>query len=228
MARDSPVIDFPIPQLQRPGEVAAMPLLPSCLYVAGDHELPPGSTQLPWGESPQLIVGAFARWQGARVPGRLVASAKSWLCHAGVDRSAPILPWGAPAEVAKVSPVEASALLARTHRRRVESRASRRAHGSAGSGHHRARVVRRSRAGADGDRRAPGAGLEKFMLVEEPQAAFYDFTSHHRQDLAARLHDVRLVLVVDVGGGTTDFTLIQDERVRRRARRCGASRWAII
>jgi molecular chaperone DnaK (HSP70) len=107
---DSPVLDFPVPQLQRPGEVAAMPLLPSCLYVAGEHELPPGSTLLPWGESPRVIVGAFARWQGARVPGRLVASAKSWLCHAGVDRSAPILPWGAPSEVAKISPVAASAL----------------------------------------------------------------------------------------------------------------------
>jgi molecular chaperone DnaK (HSP70) len=108
---DSPVLDFPIPQLLRPGDVATLPLLPSCLYAAGDHELPPGSIQLPWGESPRLIAGAFARWQGARVPGRLVASAKSWLCHAGVDRSAPILPWGAPAEVAKVSPVTASALL---------------------------------------------------------------------------------------------------------------------
>ena len=57
---DSPVIDFPMPQLQRPGEVAAMPLLPSCLYVPGDHELPPGSTRLPWGESPRLVVGERA------------------------------------------------------------------------------------------------------------------------------------------------------------------------
>jgi len=101
---EAPVVDFAVPQLCRAGEVAALPLLPSCLYVAGDHELPPGSLQLPWGESPRLIVGAFARWQGARVPGRLVASAKSWLCHAGVDRSAAILPWGARTEVEKISP----------------------------------------------------------------------------------------------------------------------------
>ena len=83
---ESPVVDFPIPQLQRLGEVAALPLLPSCLYVPGEHELPQGSTALPWVESPKLIAGEFAQWQGARVPGRLVASAKSWLCHAGSGR----------------------------------------------------------------------------------------------------------------------------------------------
>ena len=205
---DAPVVDFPIPQLQRPGEVPALPLLPACLYVAGDHELPPGSTQLPWGESPRLIVGAFARWQGARVPGRLVASAKSWLCHAGVDRSAPILPWGAPADVAKVSPVEASArLLAHI------SAAWNAAHPDAPLAQQE--VVITVPASFDEVARAltvnaaRQAGLEKFTLVEEPQAAFYDFTAHHRHDLADALHDVRLVLVVDVGGGTTDFTLIQ-------------------
>ena len=105
------VRDFPIPQLLRPGEVAELPVLPSCLYAAGEHELAPGATQLPWGESPKLIAGAFARWQGARVPGRLVVSAKSWLCHAGVDRASAILPWGAPADVPKVSPVAAAARL---------------------------------------------------------------------------------------------------------------------
>ncbi len=205
---NSPVIDFPIPQLQRPGEVAAMSLLPSCLYIPGDHELPPGSTQLPWGESPKLIAGAFARWQGARVPGRLVVSAKSWLCHAGVDRSAPILPWGASAEVAKVSPVEASALLL-SH----IAAAWNAAHPNAPLAQQE--VVITVPASFDEVARAltvsaaRQAGLEHFTLVEEPQAAFYDFTAHHRDNLADVLKDVRLVLVVDVGGGTTDFTLIQ-------------------
>src|SRR5688572_28651600 len=82
---DAAIVDFPVPQLQRPGQVAAQPLLPSCLYVPAAHELAAGAARLPWGESPALIAGEFARWQGARVPGRLVASAKSWLCHAGVD-----------------------------------------------------------------------------------------------------------------------------------------------
>src|SRR5258706_15500425 len=205
---DAPVIDFPIPQLQRPGEIAALPLLPSFLYVPSEHELPPGATRLPWGESPKLIAGTFARWQGARVPGRLVASAKSWLCHTGVDRSAPILPWGAPTEVAKVSPVEASAqFLAHI------TAAWNAAHPDAPLA--RQEVVITVPASFDEVARAltvnaaRQAGLEKCTLVEEPQAAFYDFTAHHRHDLADVLRDVRLVLVVDVGGGTTDFTLIQ-------------------
>ena len=205
---DAPLVDFAVPQLRRAGEVTALPLLPSCLYVAGDHELPAGSMRLPWGESPRLIVGAFARWQGARVPGRLVASAKSWLSHAGVDRSAAILPWGARAEVEKISPVEASARLL--------------AHMAAAWNHAhpetplaKQEVVITVPASFDEVARgltvnaARQAGLEKFTLVEEPQAAFYDFTARHRHDLGAALRDVRLVLVVDVGGGTTDFTLIQ-------------------
>jgi molecular chaperone DnaK (HSP70) len=205
--RDAAIVDFPVPQLQRPGQVAAQPLLPSCLYIPGEHELPAGSTALPWGDSPQRVVGEFARWQGARVPGRLVASAKSWLCHAGVDRTAAILPWGAPPEVSKISPMHASSLLL--------------AHmASAWNAAHPAAplaqqdVVITVPASFDEVARAltvnaaKQAGLEKFTLVEEPQAAFYDFTSRHRRDLADALAGVRLVLVVDVGGGTTDFTLI--------------------
>lgn len=200
--------DFPIPQLQRPGQVAAQSLLPSCLYVPGEYELPSGSTQLPWGESPKLIAGEFARWQGARVPGRLVASAKSWLCHPGVDRSAPILPWGAPPDVSKVSPTEASALLLGHLGAAWNS-----AHPEAPLAHQD--VVITVPASFDEVARAltvnaaRQAGLEKFTLVEEPLAAFYDFTSRHHQTLDTALADVNLVLVVDVGGGTTDFTLIE-------------------
>jgi molecular chaperone DnaK (HSP70) len=205
---EAPVVDFAIPQLQRPGMVATLPLLPSCLYVTGEHELPPGSLQLPWGESPKLVAGAFARWQGACVPGRLVASAKSWLCHPGVDRTASILPWGAPPEVAKISPVQASAsLLAHL------AAAWQAAHPDAPLAGQE--VVITVPASFDEVARAftveaaRQAGLEKFTLVEEPQAAFYDFTARHRHDLAAALNGVRLVLVVDIGGGTTDFTLVQ-------------------
>lgn len=200
--------DFAIPQLLRPGQVDALSLLPSCLYVSSEYELPAGSTQLPWGESPKLIAGEFARWQGGRVPGRLVASAKSWLCHAGVDRSAPILPWGAPPEVTKISPTEASALLLR-HLAAAWNFARPDAPMSDQD------VVITVPASFDEVARAltvnaaRQAGLEKFTLVEEPLAAFYDFTSHHRQTLDTALEGVRLVLVVDVGGGTTDFTLIE-------------------
>ena len=115
---DAHVTDFLVPQLTRPGEIMPRPLLPSCLYLPGQQELPPEAIRTPWEQveattQPPTIVGEFARWQGARVPGRLVASAKSWLCHPGVDRSAPILPWGAPLDISKISPVKASELLLR-------------------------------------------------------------------------------------------------------------------
>ncbi len=212
---DAPIVDFPIPQVQRPGQVAAQPLLPSCLYLPGAHELAAGAAALPWDSpsgnsaaaAPAPIVGEFARWQGARIPGRLVASAKSWLCHAGVDRTAPILPWGAPAEVAKLSPTDASARLLAHLAAAWDA-----AHPDAPLAAQE--VVITVPASFDEVARAltvtaaRQAGLEKFTLVEEPQAAFYAFTARHRHTLSDTLAGVRLVLVVDVGGGTTDFTLV--------------------
>ena len=105
---------FDIEQLVAPGEVAALPLLPSVRFHAAPGELAAGALQLPWpadvdASLAPVVMGQFARQLGAQVPGRLVASAKSWLSHAAVDRLAPILPWGAPDDVPKVSPVEASA-----------------------------------------------------------------------------------------------------------------------
>src|SRR5262249_54267990 len=93
--RSARVVSDEIAQLVGPGEVLPRPTLPSFLYLAGEHELPPNALALPWGGAPtDRIVGEFARVQGTQVPGRLVASAKSWLCHPRVDRLAPILPWG--------------------------------------------------------------------------------------------------------------------------------------
>src|SRR5438105_6717811 len=99
---------FPVPQLVAAGTLADRPLLPSFLYLPGEHDLPPSAAVLPWDPSASRIAGEFARVQGSRVPGRLVTSAKSWLCHAGVDRTAPLLPFGAPPDVPRVSPVDAS------------------------------------------------------------------------------------------------------------------------
>src|SRR5438094_8311329 len=99
---------FEIPQLVAAGEVGDRELLPSFLYLPGPHDLPAGATALPWDPQRDYAVGEFARNHGARIPGQLVTSAKSWLCHAGVDRSAPLLPWSAPPDVIRVSPVEAS------------------------------------------------------------------------------------------------------------------------
>ena len=195
-----------IPQLVAPGEVGDRHLLPSSAYLPGEHELPPGARRLPWGE-PDVVVGELARTQGARVPGRLVASAKSWLSHPRVDRTAAILPWGAPEGVPRLSPVAASALYL-AHLRE--------AWGARFPGHPlpAQEIVLTVPASFDEVAReltlraAREAGLEHVTLLEEPQAAFYDFVSHHRARLAEALAGRRLVLVCDVGGGTTDFTLI--------------------
>jgi molecular chaperone DnaK (HSP70) len=99
-AGDRPKIEtFPIPQLIDVGEFGKQALLPSFAYIPGEHELAEGSTALPWDPKPPYLVGEAAHRQGSRVPGRMVSSAKSWLCHAGVDRKANILPWSADAEV---------------------------------------------------------------------------------------------------------------------------------
>ena len=103
-----PVEVLPILQLVQPGEVAPLTLLPSFLYIAGDLDFPAGSLSLPWEDQrgrPPHIVGELARKRGSESPARLVSSAKSWLSHAAVNRTAAILPWGAPEEVPKLSPV---------------------------------------------------------------------------------------------------------------------------
>src|SRR5438552_16942335 len=84
---------FPVTQLVAEGSVSAQPTLPSFLYLGGEHDVAPGALALPWDLQRRFAVGEFARVQGTRVPGRLVSSAKSWLCHGGVDRTAAILPW---------------------------------------------------------------------------------------------------------------------------------------
>ena len=202
---------FEVPQLVGPGDLAPRPLLPSHLYLPGPHELPEGALGLPWdGAHRGPAVGGFARDQGARVPGRHVASAKSWLCHPAVDRTAAILPWGAPPEVGRISPVEASARILEHLRRAWDA-----AHPQAPLAEQD--VVITVPASFDEGARAltlraaAEAGLPRPKLLEEPQAAFYDFTRVHRGALAQELAGVRLVLVCDIGGGTTDFTLIAVE-----------------
>src|SRR3954447_12549381 len=93
---------FRVPQLVAPGELGDRDLLPSFLYLPGPHDLPAGATALPWDLDRPYAVGEVARNHGSPVPGRLVTSAKSWLCHAGVDRSAPLLPWSAPPDVPRI------------------------------------------------------------------------------------------------------------------------------
>jgi hypothetical protein len=195
-----------VPQLVAAGETAPRRLLPSSAYLPGEHELAAGATRLPWGERP-VVVGELARDQGTRVPGRLVSSAKSWLSHPRVDRTAGILPWGAPEGVPRISPVTASALYL-GHLRDAWN------HAHPGFPLEEQELVLTVPASFDEVAReltvraAREAGLPRLTLLEEPQAAFYDFAARHREDLAGALGAHRLVLVCDVGGGTTDFTLI--------------------
>ena len=108
---DHPEIQiFQVPQLIAAGEVARLPVLPSFAYIPGDYDLAKEDIRVPWPVAGDHVVGAFARDHGASIPSRLISSAKSWLCHAGVDRRAKILPWGAGDDVRKVSPVEATSL----------------------------------------------------------------------------------------------------------------------
>jgi molecular chaperone DnaK (HSP70) len=199
---------FAIEQLVAPGEVGARPLLPSLRYHPAAGELAAGDLQLPWPQDvDHAILGALARQLGAQVPGRLVTSAKSWLSHANVDRHAPILPWGADSDVAKVSPVAASAsylayVRAAWNHRFPEAPLEEQ------------ELVLTIPASFDEGARALTleaarmAGLPALRLVEEPQAAFYDFLHRQRATLRGDLASTRRILVCDVGGGTTDFSLI--------------------
>ena len=212
-----PVTLFDVEQLVAPGEVAALPLLPSVRYQGAEGELAAAELQLPW-DAPDVfaaaaapvVIGALARQLGAQAPGRLVASAKSWLSHSGVDRFAPILPWGSAADVPKVSPVEASAsylayLRAAWNRQFPHDPLEAQ------------ELVLTVPASFDEAARAltltaaRQAGLPTLRLLEEPQAVFYDWLQRHRATLADALADSRLVLVCDVGGGTTDLSLIRIE-----------------
>jgi hypothetical protein len=203
---------FPVPQLVNPGEVKDRSLLPSFLYLPGAHDLPAGAAALPWDPVRNYAVGEFARNHGGKVPGRLVSSAKSWLCHPGVDRSAGLLPWSAPPDVPRVSPVEASA---RYLRHLVEAWNFRMAKDRPDDRLEKQAVVLTVPASFDDVARtltveaATRAGLENVVLIEEPQAAFYCWMTTHPPAELAALKPGSLCLVVDVGGGTSDFSLIE-------------------
>lgn len=203
---------FAIPQLTEVGEIKDRPLLPSFLYLPGQHDLPPGATALPWDAQRTYAAGEFARNHGGKVPGRLVSSAKSWLCHGGVDRSAGLLPWAAPPDVPRISPIEASA---RYLRHMVESWNHKMAKDRPDDRLEKQTVVLTVPASFDDVARnltveaARTAGLEGAILLEEPQAAFYCWQATHSVKEAAALKPGMRCLVADVGGGTSDFSLIE-------------------
>jgi molecular chaperone DnaK (HSP70) len=205
--RDVQPIDLlAVPQLANPGEVRDEPLLPSFLYIPGSADFPAGATALPWNETPPYVVGALAQKRGAEVASRLVSSAKSWLSHAGVDRTAPILPLNAPEGVQKISPVEASRRYLEHLRAAWDSKMP-------DAPFTEQQVFVTVPASFDAVAReltlkaAEQAGYQNLLLLEEPQAAFYAWIERH-PDWRERVQVGDLILVVDIGGGTTDFTLV--------------------
>jgi hypothetical protein len=202
---------FPIPQVVQNGAVEDRAMLPSYLYLPGKNELPAGALKVPWDAKRDYCVGEFARTQGNQVPTRLVSSAKSWLCNSGVDRRAPLLPWKAPEDGRRVSPLEASTLylkhLCETWNHTI---------GKDQPAHRLEKqdIVLTVPASFDAVAReltveaARAAGLEHITLLEEPQAAFYAWIEAHGDAWREQVDVGDAVLICDVGGGTTDFTLI--------------------
>jgi hypothetical protein len=197
-----------IPQLVAPSTIESREMLPSFLYLHPSGEQASGAFDLPWEKSSQNVVGILAQRQSAEVPTRTVVAAKSWLAYSKVDRHQPILPWNAPADVAKVSPVEAS-------ERYLSHLANAWNAAFPASPLHDQQVVLTVPASFDASAReltreaAISAGLpENVILLEEPQAALYAWLADMGDNWRRTLKAGDTLLVCDVGGGTTDFTLI--------------------
>lgn len=198
-----------VPQLAAPSQIENRETLPSFHYDVSSGELPPDAIRLPFGpKKPKHAVGVFARDHGSQVAGRLISSAKSWLCHTGVDRTAKLLPWHGADDVERLSPLEASSRY--LEHVRLAWDAKFRDHPLAEQD-----FVLTLPASFDEVAReltvkaAALAGLPKVVLIEEPQAAFYAWINSHREDWEQRVQPGQKILVVDVGGGTSDFTLIR-------------------
>ena len=198
---------LPVTQLTAPATIDNLPLLPSFLYLPHPSELAPFDLGLPWTGERDFAVGEMARSRGAGTPIRLVSSAKSWLCHPGVDRRAAILPNDAPPEVARVSPLETS-IRYLTHLREAWDHA----HPDAPFGEQQITVT--IPASFDPAAReltaeaAQAAGYAGMTLLEEPQAALYSWIQKSAGEWRKQVRVGDIILVVDVGGGTTDLSLI--------------------
>ncbi|TAN65073.1 MAG: molecular chaperone DnaK [Methylobacter sp.] len=208
---------FQVEQLVAPGQVGARPLLPSVRYHPANGELSEADLSFPSGaptDGETAVIGEAARLLGAKTKGRFVTSAKSWLSHPSVDHAADILPWGSSDDVAKVSPIAASASYL-SHIRTVWG------HQFPNAPLEKQDIVITVPASFDEAARsltleaARLAGLYKVRLLEEPQAVCYDWLRRNSGTINQALANVHLLLVCDVGGGTTDLTLIKIEQGER-------------
>lgn len=196
-----------IPQLTSPGVVEDKKQLPSFLYLAHEAEIAEGESSLPWTERPDYLVGDIARSLGSKTPIRLVSSAKSWLCHAGVDCKEPILPSEAPEDVDRISPFEATKSYLQHIRQAWENQ-----HPNAALD--KQELIITVPASFDPAAReltveaAKASGLNQALLLEEPQAALYSWIDNSLGDWRSHVSVGDVILVIDVGGGTTDLSLI--------------------
>jgi hypothetical protein len=205
---------LPIPQLTAPGTLEDKLLLPSFLYLPSPQEFPDGALALPWDANPDSMTGEFARAHGSKVPTRLIASAKSWLSHAGVDRTSPLLPWQAPEEVQRLSPLEVSARylihLKEAWNHHFDASKNKEASGPLEA----QEIILTVPASFDAAAReltlqaARQAGLPHVTLLEEPQSALYAWLEASGENFRDQIGIGEVILVVDVGGGTTDLSLI--------------------
>ncbi len=200
--RDRPEV-LRVPQLVARGQLEARPLLPSFLYFAHESE---GALPVPWDEKRSFAVGELARARATEAPARVVSSAKSWLCHDGVDRRSAILPQGAPDDVERISPVEASF--------RYLDHLGEAWQAERGNVFGEQEVILTVPASFDAAARdltveaAYAAGLDDVTLLEEPQAALYAWIASAGESWRQHLGPGDVVLVIDIGGGTTDFSAI--------------------
>ena len=208
----SPCRVLDIPQVVQPGSVESRPLLPSFVYLPGEGEQPAGSLKLPWSLDREYAIGEFARNFGSQVPTRLISSSKSWLCHPGVDRRSALLPWKAPEGAMRVSPVEVARMLLQ---HLTEAWNAAMATGDDTLKLENQDIVLTVPASFDAVARdltveaARLAGLHRLTLLEEPQAAFYAWLQTFGKQWRDLVAPGDLVLVADIGGGTSDFSLIE-------------------
>ncbi len=210
LGAESPVVEqLLVPQLVDRGQVDGRALLPSFLYCVHESD---GPQSLPWTKESTLTVGEFARARASEAPHRVISSAKSWLCHPGVDRRSAILPPGAAVDdVTRISPVEAS-------RRILEHLANAWDHTFAQTDESlclaHQDVVLTVPASFDPAAReltveaARAAGLVNVTLLEEPQAALYAWLAATGDTWRKTINVGDVIVVIDVGGGTTDFSAI--------------------
>lgn len=200
---------FKIPQLTGSGEFSALSVLPSFLYIPGDYDVSGSAIIHPWKKETDTFAGAFARDHGSKIPSRLVSSAKSWLCHSKADRQAKILPWGSEG-VEKVSPVAATA----DYLRHIKKAWNHLVKDEDLFIENQFTVLTVPASFDEAAREftllaAKEAGFgSDITLLEEPLAAFYSWLIQHEQDWQNHVRPDDLILVCDVGGGTSDFTLI--------------------